>query len=651
MKNKKRYKRISDKYKEYLFITTSIVAIFFCIAGGILEYNNFSKQSKNIRDRIYEEKEIHIRTQVKAAAETIRVLRDSLNENMRNRLKQRVDQAYDMSVFIYEKYKYKYSEKEIKQIIKNAFTTPRFFNGRGYYFIVDLEGYTVLHPVSPEIEGKKMVTIDGKTKRLINEVIIKNAKKKNKSYINYNWVLPNGNKNSYTNNKTSYIRNLPFYNWIIGTGEYVKYVEKETQNHALDVLNKIKLGETSQFIVVNYKGKDLINKKKIRDTAQLNKIIKKGKGLIKHRIYSETQEKYINIYAYYSIIKDWQWVLIGYTDISAADKIIEDNKKVLYNDIYSSFITIIIFMFCVTLVIIYFTRKIKKYLDDITNTFLGELEEAIKTKNYIDIRKYKIYEYKELSHTTNKLLKINHSNLKKLTESEKRLLISNKSKDRFFSIIAHDLKNPFNSLLGILEILLEDFDELDNESRKEYINVLYRSSNKLFNLLNDLLQWANMQTNHIDVKPSNIELYKIIEEQKEILSEQASKKQINFINNIDIDTHAFADKNMISTVIRNLFSNAIKYTNQGGEIKISAEKIKTQISISIKDNGQGIDKNIIDKLFKIDEKISTLGTAEETGTGLGLILCKEFIEINKGKISVSSIKGEESTFTFTLPIA
>lgn len=648
---KKKYKRISDKYKEYLFITSSIVAISFLIVGGVLEYQNFSKQSKNIRERIYEEKEIYIRNQVNAAEETIIALRDSLNENMRTRLKQRVDQAYDISIFLYEKYKYKYSEKEVKTIIKNSLTTPRFFNGRGYYFIVNLKGQTISHPISPDIEGKKRLPIDEKTERIINEVIVKNAKERDKSYINYNWLLPDDNKNSYTYEKTSYIRNLPFYDWVIGTGDYAKFIEKETQAHALGLLHRMKLGKTSQFLITNYKGKDLIHKKDIKDTVELNKIIKKGKGLIKHRLYSEIQKKEINVFAFYTIIKDWEWVLIAYTDITAADQIIEDNKKVLYNDLYSSFITIIILICCITLVIIYFSQKIKKYLDSVTNSFLVELEEAIKTNDYIDINKYNIYEYKELSHTTNQLLKINNSNLKKLTESERKLLISNKSKDRFFSIIAHDLKNPFNTLLGILEILLEEFDELDNESRKEYINVLNRSSNRLFDLLSDLLQWANMQTNNIDIKPTDIILNEIIEEQKDILSMQANNKNINIINLVSTDNHAFADKNMISTVVRNLLSNAIKYTNNNGEIKIYVEKSDTQIAVSIKDNGQGIDKNIIDKLFKIDEKISTLGTAEETGTGLGLILCKEFIEINKGKISVSSIKGEESTFTFTLPIA
>lgn len=649
MEKKKQYKRISDKYREYLFITSSIVAISFFIVGGILEYNNFSTQSKNIRERIYKEKEIHIKNQVKSAEETIKVLRDSLNENMRMRLKERVDEAYNTAVFLYEKNKNVHSDKEIKQIIKDALTTPRFFHGRGYYYIVNLEGYTVLHPISPKIEGKKMLTKIGNKERLITETIIYNAKKRDKSYVSYSWILPNGNKNKYINKKTSYIRNLPFYNWIIGTGDYENYIEKEIQKHALEVLNKIKFGEKSQLVVTNYEGKDLIHNKDIKDINRLDSLIKKGNGLIKHKLYSDIQQKNVELFAYYTLIKDWEWVLFGYTDISSADKIIKANKKTLYKDIYSSFITIIILMSFITIIIIYFSRKIKIHLDKVNNSFLYELEEAIKSKDYIDIKKYNLYEYKQLSQTTNQLLKINNTNLKKLSESEKNLLISNKSKDRFFSIIAHDLKNPFNSLLGILEILQEEYDELDDPSRKEYLNVLHNSSNKLFNLLNELLQWANVQINNIDIQPIRINLYEIVKEQKDILSEQANNKSIKLINSIPEDSIVVADKNMASTIVRNLLSNAIKYTHNNGEIKTYIKKTDTHTYISVEDNGEGIDEKLIDKLFKIDEKISTNGTNEETGTGLGLILCKEFVEKNKGEISVISKKGEGSTFTFSLP--
>jgi len=237
----------------------------------------------------------------------------------------------------------------------------------------------------------------------------------------------------------------------------------------------------------------------------------------------------------------------------------------------------------------------------------------------------------------------------KLKESEQNQRELNATKDKFFSIIAHDLKNPFNALLGFSELLEKNFDTYTKPEIKEYINVIYESSQSLFKLLDNLLQWSRTQTGTITYHIDNFNLLPIVNQEVELLQLNADKKRISIKSLVDEKILVFADKNIIATVVRNLLNNALKFTNTGGSIEIWARENNNDIEISITDSGIGIDSNDIDKLFQLNSSLSNKGTANEEGTGLGLLLCKEFIEKNGGKIWVTSSKGKGSTFYFTLP--
>jgi signal transduction histidine kinase len=167
--------------------------------------------------------------------------------------------------------------------------------------------------------------------------------------------------------------------------------------------------------------------------------------------------------------------------------------------------------------------------------------------------------------------------------------------------------------------------------------------------LENLLEWSRSQTGRIQMKPENIDLYKLVDDNVDFLQNQAGNKKIQLINKVASPTHVHADDNMLNTVIRNLISNAIKYTGEGGSITVSSYEKDGMVKISVIDTGIGIKPENIEKLFRIDVNYSTKGTADETGTGLGLILCKEFISRNKGEIWVESELGKGSTFKFTLP--
>jgi two-component system sensor histidine kinase/response regulator len=237
----------------------------------------------------------------------------------------------------------------------------------------------------------------------------------------------------------------------------------------------------------------------------------------------------------------------------------------------------------------------------------------------------------------------------KIEKQKSELEELNATKDKFFNIIAHDLKNPFNTVIGLSELLVERYDTYDSSKIKEFISQINKFSTNAYNLLEDLLEWAKSQTGRIEIKPSKTDIFEIAVENINLFKATAQEKGVNLVFNVDIGTYAVVDKNMISTVLRNLVSNAIKFTKEGGKVVIESNKIDNFIEVSVLDTGVGIPEENKKKIFEIDNNISTLGTNDEVGTGLGLIIVREFIEKNGGSIKVDSTEGVGTKFSFTIP--
>ncbi|MCF8260987.1 MAG: PAS domain-containing sensor histidine kinase [Melioribacteraceae bacterium] len=225
----------------------------------------------------------------------------------------------------------------------------------------------------------------------------------------------------------------------------------------------------------------------------------------------------------------------------------------------------------------------------------------------------------------------------------------NSSKDKYFSIIAHDLKNPFVSLLGFINILKEDFLEMSDEEKLEIIGELEKVASNSHQLLENLLTWSRSQLGRIDVNPITFYLKPLVEKTVDLVSSNASQKQIEVKSQINDNVRLFGDDEMIQTVLRNLLSNAIKFSPRGNKVIIGGEKKDNKYEIFVKDTGIGMSQETIDNIFKVDKSVSTLGTDDEKGTGLGLVLCEEFVHKNNGTIRIESVEGEGSTFYFTLP--
>ncbi|MDD5360906.1 MAG: PAS domain-containing sensor histidine kinase [Ignavibacteria bacterium] len=241
-------------------------------------------------------------------------------------------------------------------------------------------------------------------------------------------------------------------------------------------------------------------------------------------------------------------------------------------------------------------------------------------------------------------------------ESEEKLRVYsnelkelNASKDRFFSIVAHDLRNPLQGLLGFSSLLNDNFSDLTIDEVKEYIGYIYQSAKKMHSLTNNLLQWSRIKTGKIDYSPLNINVYNAVKHNIDLLKPSAFKKEINIETEIESDINIYADRKMFDSILQNILSNAIKFSYPKNRIDISAEINKNFVRLSIRDYGLGIKKENTSKLFSIDTHFTTTGTQDEEGTGLGLILCKEMVDKHGGEITFESEYKKGSVFSFTLP--
>jgi PAS domain S-box-containing protein len=237
-----------------------------------------------------------------------------------------------------------------------------------------------------------------------------------------------------------------------------------------------------------------------------------------------------------------------------------------------------------------------------------------------------------------------------LRTKNKELFDSNATKDKFFKVIAHDMKNPFISLLGASELLFENAYKYDKEKIAKLAKLLHDSAKSGFDMLLNMLEWSRSQAGSLVYQPEKIKLHELLKTNLSNLIETATGKEIKLNFNINEDLLVFADKNMLNAVMRNLVNNALKFTPKGGIVNIGANKEPGYVTIFVEDSGVGIDKNDFDKLFREDIKYSNPGTEHEAGTGLGLLLCKEFVEKQDGKLWFESELGKGSTFYFSLNI-
>ena len=293
----------------------------------------------------------------------------------------------------------------------------------------------------------------------------------------------------------------------------------------------------------------------------------------------------------------------------------------------------------------------KRYEDNIRNDQEGLIQRMMDLQDSSERFEAQSAEYVEMAEELAIAQGELQTALDEVTQSKQELEKLNQEKDRFFSIIAHDLRSPFTSLLGYTGMIAMGADKMPPEKFVESAAVINESANRLYALLENLLEWARLQMDQIPSEPSNLEIRQLVGNTVAILGPVGADKGVEVENLVANDLRAFADAHMIETVIRNLTGNSIKFTGTGGSVSIDGRETDGKCNILITDTGVGMTPDQLDKMFTIGDKNSTKGTDGEAGTGLGLLLCKDLLDKCKGSISVKSEPGKGTTFTITLPLS
>ncbi len=316
-----------------------------------------------------------------------------------------------------------------------------------------------------------------------------------------------------------------------------------------------------------------------------------------------------------------------------------------------TFYLIILFVSVYAWVIFYFVNIIERSIRELETDkqiILDKNDTVNETNTLLEERQQLIEEQSEILTVQTKVLQ---SQSDQLAAKNSELELLNKTKDKFFSILAHDLKNQLNVIMGFADLLEKRFYEMDDVKKIKFINTINTTSKKTNELLIDLLKWGRSQTDNINFEPENTNIGILIEKSINLLTDSSRAKKIDVTVDLQPDSMALIDKDMIETVIRNLFSNAVKFTPESGKIKVSCIKSEKEIIVQVTDSGIGMDDETFQHLFKLDKSHSRPGTSGETGTGLGLLLCKEFVEKNGGRIWATGKADKGSIFTFTVPVA
>jgi two-component system, sensor histidine kinase and response regulator len=289
-------------------------------------------------------------------------------------------------------------------------------------------------------------------------------------------------------------------------------------------------------------------------------------------------------------------------------------------------------------------------VDYITKPFKTE-EVLVRLSTHLQLRHSK----KLLLEKKNELEQLNealHKSKEIIRADAKRLEKLNAEKDKFFSIIAHDLRSPFAGCIGLTEILATSVENMSNEDIAEYAQTLNETASQINKLLENLLEWARMQMGLIGYNPENENFIEMIANTISLYEKAAKDKKIHFHQQLPENLKVYADTNMVNSIMRNLLSNAVKFTHPKGNIKIEAQATgNDMIEIQVSDSGIGIPKDLQSKLFRLDQKVSRPGTSGEESTGLGLLLCRDLVQKSGGTFSLESKEGQGSTFKFTLPLA
>lgn len=666
-------KSVVDTYTKNALILLVLSAITIGGLIGFFSVYEFIQDSKNLEQDNLNLGKSTIQREVSRVETLIKFERSKLDALIRKNIKDRVYEAHTIATKLYEKYKDKKQNNELKTLIIEALRPQRFFENRGYFYAISLDGIGMLNPITPQFEGTNLLPFKTKSGDFYIKELINIAKNSGEGFYDHTWTKPD-KKGVF--DKVSFVKHFKPFNWLIGTGDYVIDVERQIKTKILEQIGKIRFDNEGYIFVVNYDGtvmmntgqpsiigKNIINVTDANDVRVAHEVIKLAQnpswdGYFKYSWAKRSTAEASPKIAFHKTVPEWRWYYgTGiYTD--EINSTIEKKRDTLKERLLLQLILIITIITAAVSILFYISKKSSAELDNDLGQLLSFFEYlSIKSKS-INADKLKYSEFKQLAQSANMMLKKQQESEAQRIKYEEQLLQNQKMTaiNQMVGGISHDFNNLLASILGygeLLELKLGDNDNQDLMKYAHQINIAGKRGAKLTKKLLSLTRQKN-----IDTEPCNLNT--ILREEEDLLKKSLTAKiqlKINLKENL---WPVLINKNDFEDVILNLCVNAMHAMHSGqqdSEITISTDHIQISdnefskyglscgeyVLITVSDNGMGMDDKIKARIFE------PFFTTRDTGHGLGLSQVYSFAKQNHGTILVESTKDVGSKFEILIP--
>lgn len=750
----------------------SLVAVVFI---G-LEAREFSKDAELAREKGLAEKKLLVKTEVEKVIDYIHFTRLFTESKMRNELKLRTYEAWNIINHIYTQNKDTHSNSQIISMIKQALRSVRFNNGRGYYFMVSLDGTELLYPVNPDLEGQNLLKMKDARGNFVIRDEINLVVAQGETYVKGYWKKPDADT-SLTYAKTSFIKIFEPLKLYVGAGDYLSEVKKDVQQDVRQRILRSRFGQYGYVFVNTYDGTAVVidsDKYKSGDNVweitdpygvkviqeEWKAVNKPGGGYLYYHWVKPNSDEVAQKISFVKGVDEWQWMVGAGVYIDEIEKNISEQREVLYRRMMRKGVIGLVILVSVLFGVYYLAKINSIVIRKNFQTFIEKLTIAVKNGNLMQTDDYSIVDLKTAVDPVNEIIVNKTVAEKSLRENEIRfrtifqnvpimvwvfdknmvnkyrnpefdnffgitkgqnlrlysllrfvkntksnkaaidilkkasgvfvevylttflgervqnwacfsveheefilaaiditpqhlqkskLEASNQTKDKVLSVISHDLHGPFNSIIGFSKLLLDSKLKMPYDKQVRYLNHIYTSSKSMHTMLTNLLSWARTQSGNMKLYMSHADTYILVQEVIRTLMPLAEQKNIAINNHVEHGLMLYTDPSLLRIVIQNLVANGIKFTNDGGYIDISARVVNDgKIQIEVADSGTGMSLSVVKRINSGLKVESFRGTNNESGTGLGLLICIDFVNYLGGDFKVVSQEGHGSTFIIVL---
>jgi signal transduction histidine kinase/CheY-like chemotaxis protein len=662
-------KKIQTSLSTANFAITLIILLTAVLLIGFLwikdKQAQFEKDVLYLKQSYIQEKKTIIRAQVEDAINYAEYQKTLADERLRSELQARIDESYDISLGIYNKFKGIKSDKDIQGFIKEALRAIRFFNGRGYFYVYEMNGLGVMHGANPKFEGNHIIYnfTDAKGNYPLRE-IIKEVSKDGKGFVNFYFFRPNSTEQEP---KLSYNRVFEPYNWVIGTGEYKREITRMIQVETIRRLRSIRYDEDGYLFIYDKDGKSIMhpilpemegnNYIDLKDTT--------GKEILKEMLETSQMKKgeFVEYFwthpglgenlpklAYGRFIDDWNWMIGSGLYMHQIDDVIAGMRKDLQieinNKIYNIIFVVFIIFVVVVAILIFQSNLMKKSF----SAFATFFDQASQEDTKIDSSQLNYKEFRNLAQLANRMLGYRAETQYKLEQATLKAEEATKAKGEFLANMSHEIRTPMNAILGMTHLARQT----DLTAKQEdYLSKVHISANSLLGLINDILDFSKIEAGKLDIEAVDFDLREVLDNVSTLISLKAHDKGLELLFQTDQNVPMLlrGDPLRLGQILINLANNAVKFTSEG-EIVIATQLFQktdavTMLQFAVRDTGIGLTPEQIGKLFQEFSQADASTTRKFGGTGLGLTISKRLVELMGGKIWIESEVDKGSAFIFT----